>query len=520
MDFEKVFAKKQYHGKFPPTDEQWALINGIWARDGNCAGEAVAGSGKTSTVIEVMWGRPQLRIGYLVFSKEMELSMNGRVPPNTIVKTCHAFGYQALAKKVGRIHVQGGKGKPSLNKIILSQFSGYNLDVASKEDYADVKDRIDSVSDLIDKIRVNLIDWNNLEQVLYIIGYYGIEIESPDEVFAMLPKIFADIIEKGMQGVIDFTSMLWLPVYLNLPMVNDFDILLVDEYQDLSACQRKFARMLAGRSATIGIVGDRNQSIFGFAGATPNSMELGIKELKAKCYPINENFRCGRKIIESVQHIVPQIRAWSGAAEGEVIYVDEGEFDYCSIPDDSLALSRTNASLVRPAFKRIKNGKRANIKGRDLQYGLDSLHRKIKKAAGKENVSVPKLIGIAHDMEAAEIEALETRKSVSRSQIEHAQDKYETFRIVCEQVERPEDIKSQIADLFDPKKGGVVFSSMHRSKGLEAPEVYIIDCERMTLNHKDMKDWEHQQESNLVYVAQTRPKNKLVKIRKQKEKND
>ena len=58
------------------------------------------------------------------------------------------------------------------------------------------------------------------------------------------------------------------------------------------------------------------------------------------------------------------------------------------------------------------------------------------------------------------------------------------------------------------KKGGISLSTVHKAKGLEADNVYII-CESLMPSQSAKKEWEIKQEYNLMYVAYTRAKNKL-----------
>jgi DNA helicase-2/ATP-dependent DNA helicase PcrA len=65
--------------------------------------------------------------------------------------------------------------------------------------------------------------------------------------------------------------------------------------------------------------------------------------------------------------------------------------------------------------------------------------------------------------------------------------------------------------IFSDDQVGVVFSSVHRAKGLEAKRVYILSPELMP--HKmATKPWELEQERNIEYVAITRTLSELVYV--------
>ena len=81
----------------------------------------------------------------------------------------------------------------------------------------------------------------------------------------------------------------------------------------------------------------------------------------------------------------------------------------------------------------------------------------------------------------------------------------------CQNIDELQDI---ISRLFDDKESGnsIMLSTVHKAKGLEAENVYIICPELLPFRHKNQQLWEIQQENNLAYVAITRAKNRLVYV--------
>jgi superfamily I DNA/RNA helicase len=70
------------------------------------------------------------------------------------------------------------------------------------------------------------------------------------------------------------------------------------------------------------------------------------------------------------------------------------------------------------------------------------------------------------------------------------------------------DLKNKVKMIFSDKLDGIVLSTVHKSKGLEADRVFIARPDKMPLPTK--KAWQYQQEMNLKYVAITRAKYELV----------
>jgi DNA helicase-2/ATP-dependent DNA helicase PcrA len=85
----------------------------------------------------------------------------------------------------------------------------------------------------------------------------------------------------------------------------DFDLLMVDEYQDLNACDLEVLRLLAERGCWIISVGDDDQSIYSFRRAAPEGIRRFPTDY-AGCaqYPLSVTHRCGSHIIDWAAHII------------------------------------------------------------------------------------------------------------------------------------------------------------------------------------------------------------------------
>lgn len=101
--------------------------------------------------------------------------------------------------------------------------------------------------------------------------------------------------------------------------------LLIDEYQDSSRIQCELARLLAAPEDNLMVVGDDDQSIYGFRGAAPERMRdfLAAYPQGKRCL-LNVNYRChrdivaaaGRLIAENTNRLPKEIRAADGGVEG------------------------------------------------------------------------------------------------------------------------------------------------------------------------------------------------------------
>ncbi len=79
----------------------------------------------------------------------------------------------------------------------------------------------------------------------------------------------------------------------------------VDEAQDTSRIQHEIIRLLAGESESLFMVGDEDQSIYGFRAAWPEALlHFETDYAPARVLKMEENFRSGKRIVELARHFV------------------------------------------------------------------------------------------------------------------------------------------------------------------------------------------------------------------------
>mgnify|MGYP001767810332 CR=1 FL=1 len=70
------------------------------------------------------------------------------------------------------------------------------------------------------------------------------------------------------------------------------------------------------------------------------------------------------------------------------------------------------------------------------------------------------------------------------------------------------DLKFKIRTIFTDEIQGIVLSTVHKVKGLEADRVFIVRPDLLPM--QNTKSWQYIQEKNLEYVAYTRAKLDLI----------
>ena len=85
----------------------------------------------------------------------------------------------------------------------------------------------------------------------------------------------------------------------------DYDLIVVDEYQDLNACDLALLKHLANHGCSIIAGGDDDQSIYSFRRAAPEGIRRFTQDYpEAATYPLSMTQRCGSRIIEWANYVI------------------------------------------------------------------------------------------------------------------------------------------------------------------------------------------------------------------------
>ncbi|MFP9494850.1 ATP-dependent helicase [Pectobacterium brasiliense] len=137
--------------------------------------------------------------------------------------------------------------------------------------------------------------------------------------------------ELRARGLIDFDDMPLLAVqalatnkWLRTAMVAKFPILAVDEYQDLGLALHG---MVMGLCFSAGMrlfaVGDVDQSIYGFTGATPELLRRLSERDDVETVQLDLNYRCGSRIVSASEYALGETRGYKApdnADEGTIFF--------------------------------------------------------------------------------------------------------------------------------------------------------------------------------------------------------
>lgn len=495
------------------SSEQIAICE--WFRTGRANGvesqhlvvKAFAGTGKSFTIRHGVKQAPESNIWIAAFGKNIQLDMQRLMGPfpNGVIKTIHAVGLSCIGKFRSGIKVA---------------FTSDRADALALQ--ACGKAAPDAVVRLVSKLHTKGREIAPHASKMGDLAAIQITFEcEPDEQWERAGFGAAYVEQKALEAMelaadlkngdtIDGSDMIFLPVR-NGWMTKQFDMVVVDEAQDMTVAQLEIAQGVLKSSGRICIVGDSNQAIFGFRGADSGSLDRLKGELQAAELGLTVTRRCGRAIVELAQAYVPTYVAHESCSDGIISRVSMENLTASAMPSDFI-LSRVNAPLVSIAMKLLRAGKRTKVAGRDIGKGLTALVRKLRAR------TVPELLAKIEAWAGREVQkhqrALEAatngRKTALKAKIEAIHDQADMLSSLADGAKNVDEIMARVESLFTDDglgaAGVITCSSVHRAKGMEADRVFILA--------ETLRDG-NQEERNICYVAITRAKHELVWVGKE-----
>ncbi len=489
---------------------------------------ARAGTGKTTTLIEglkkvkgfpvsitpsdqqaAIWEEmckspASSSAGFVAFNKSVAMELKAKVPKNCAAMTMHSLGRRAIVKAFGQLELDNGR---------VADFISEELEEDIRILRRSKPDLVTGTESLVRLCKLNLVDYTSpafYTALDNLVAHYDVDLgKYRRDIYELVP-IILERCKNPADGRMDYNDMIWLPVVLDLK-INPFDLLLVDEAQDLNRCQQELAKR-AGRRLIL--CGDPKQAIYGFAGADVTSIPrmqsyLETTDRGCEVLPLNVTRRCGKRIVGEVVHIVPDFHAMPDAHEGNVTGdVYDGDRYHRNVGPEDMILSRVNAPLVSQCLRFIRAKRKARIIGRDIGDGLVNLVKSLRP------LGVGDLKVRAKEWYEAEVKAENERKTPRESRLISLQDRYQCLLVFCRDVNSIQEVIDSIHAIFTDETDGIRLSSVHRAKGLEADRVFILEPKGAEMPHPmASSDWQKEQEMNLIYVARTRAIQELVYVR-------
>lgn len=466
--------------------EQIAIFGWFETGTGHLVVKARAGVGKTFTIVRGMVMSSAAKILYLVFNKKNQIEAQEKIKdPRVDTRTEHSHGFRCIkrvwsnaqpddAVEMDRIidACPGIPEEPAQAVEKLVAFAKNTFIAPSKAD---------------------------LENLANERAIFSAEEENGWTV-AKLAAVAFDALAaakvRDSQGRVSFNDMVWLPVAMNW-VRPEFDLIVVDEAQDMNMPQLEMAVRACNEGGRICIVGDDRQAIYGFRGAAQDGMDLMKTRLNAATLGLTTTYRCPKSVVAIASEIVTDYKAADSAPEGIV-----DEINLCALNQSlqvgDAVLSRLNAPLVSTCLGLLRNGVPAKIEGRDIGRQLIGMVRKLKAK------SVPDFLKKLNTWGDKQIKRVSVGRN-AESKVALVRDQVECLSAIAEGANSIFDIETRLNNLFADVGGNkafVVLSSVHKAKGLEWNRVFLLSG--------TFRKNKGQEEANIYYVAVTRAKKHLT----------
>ncbi len=296
--------------------------------DGSILILAGAGSGKTRTItyriahmIENI-GISPYSILAVTFTNKAAKEMRERVEElvGDVAKACtistfHSFGMRLLrmyGKEVGYNSNFTIYDTDDQKRIVKAILKGQNLSING------VKLTEKDLVSMISKIKE--------------------QIKTLDE-YSVMNKQIVEVYDKYNRALLESNAMDFSDILLNTykllqkpeileKVQNKYKYIMIDEYQDTNNLQYKIIDLIARKSSNLCVVGDENQSIYGFRGANIlNILNFENNYNNAKIIKLEENYRSTTTILDAANELIKNNKSskdkklWTQNGKGDLIKV-------------------------------------------------------------------------------------------------------------------------------------------------------------------------------------------------------
>lgn len=482
--------------KMQLTKEQNAIINST----GNIKINAVAGSGKTTTIIEYAASRPKTgKILYLAFNKSVKLEAVRKFADkgldNVTVETAHSLAYKHIVYNHSyKVKSQGYNTNEIVEMLSLRGTGEKHTEFI--------------VANHIKKFIAYFC--NSDKQKVQELNYLDVVSDSKARAFVSSHYNYIEnqsrqLLSKMNKGEIEVTHDFYLKKFqLSEPKL-PYDYILFDEGQDASPAMLD---VFFKQEGTKVVVGDTHQQIYSWRFAVNSLEKAGFKT-----FQLSTSFRFS----QDIANLAAEVLKFKKHINEHHLTAIIGKGNCKEIKTKAI-LARTNLGLLLRAIEIVTQNKKlkhiyfeGNINSYTYADEGTSLYDVLNLYNGKRHLIRDNLIKAMKDMDELE-DYIEKTEDLQLGMM---------VNIVCEYGNKIPGIINLIKEkhLGNDEKGKaeMIFSTVHRCKGMEYDEVQLVNdfitevkLEKLT-NEKteEINTTKLNEEINLLYVAVTRTKNRI-----------
>lgn len=462
-----------------PTAEQAAIVDLVRETSDNLQVNALAGTGKTSTLELIQSASRDKPVLCLAFNKKISEEMSKRFPSTTTVRTFNSLGHRIWSKTYNA----------NLNPKKTQEFVSGLIAESSGDDRREIsKAYWDIVSGVGYAKSIGYVPegkYPGAKRLASREAFHASLEEAPSSFIAeIIDDILLRSIKASFAGAIDYNDQVYMPALFGGTFPR-FPLILVDEAQDLSPVNHAMLDKLVHNRVCA--VGDPWQSIYSFRGALIGGMSMLQRKFEMTEADLTVSFRCPQAIVESVRWHVPSFK-WikPGGLVGDLRNPTLSSF-----ADNSAIICRNNAPLFHLAFQLLGAGRGVSVAGSEIGPKLIGILKKI----GDDRDSKAELM--------AKIEAwLQEKLSKAQTGQKSILDMAACMKLFAGFGSTLASAIAHAEHLFK-QQGTIKLLTGHKAKGLEWDTVHFLD---------DFLVGTSEQELNLNYVISTRAKAALYRV--------
>ena len=542
----------------PSTYQQDILDFFLNNPQSNMLVNALAGSGKSTTAC-MLSEHSKTSDLYIAFNASVVEEFKKKIKnPKTKVMTMHSLAYSIMLYNVEQESKDSGE-KPkgfgsqrSKRTVSLDNFKPHKIldeEITKRYGrYIEFAKRVflkDNYVNLYNLCRLTLTDMSSNKDVSRLINdhvlflYYGDEGYSAPDISEITSTLkILDTKSKQQfetQGVIDFTDMLWITFnklkYDNweVPYWALYTNIYCDEVQDFSNIQLNFLKFIKRTKGRYVFIGDFHQAIYNFAGANAQAFNQIPKMFApVETFDLPICYRCAKSHLSRVnrEYGIP-ILPCDNAPMGFVKTIDKNKIsEYAKAGD--MVISRKNKWIAEVVLDLARNGTPIFIEDKEM---VEAIKRQILSSkctsVGTLEKFLQKIIS-NYNKKLFEIVSKNAREGGHEEEhleaVAEANSKIDNTSFLLEILEgylenhASSDSVSKFSNFIDkllnttPSPNCVRLCSIHKAKGLEATNVFVLNEAKINYDFRNSKE-QNIQEKNLSYIATTRAKEGLYLVK-------
>ncbi len=360
------------------------------------------------------------------------------------------------------------------------------------------------------------------------------------------------------EALLDFDDLIVLPVQLlesDAKLAGEYQErwrwISVDEYQDIDDSQYRLVRQLVSHDGNICAIGDPDQSIYGFRGANPQAfLRFSQDYPEAVTVHLTRNYRSSQTIVDAaLQAVAPTSLVDQRSLQSLVVDAELVRIENCPTEraEAEFVVHTIERLIGGSTFFSMDSGRVETHEGESLSFAdfavlyrtdaqadplIEALARsgmpyqKKSHRSLTDEPAVQAMIRFLQDELSPAAEACSGRSAVDLlkqaadavwGEYPEAADYLAQLHPLAERCgDDPSSLLTELAmgvdaDLWDARADRVSLLTLHASKGLEFPVVFLVGCEDglLPLKWSSSDDADTAEERRLFFVGMTRAKNRL-----------